>query len=367
MLRSSIGVFGAEQVILELARGLRKADIEPIIGVLENSSEFCRELAQKAQDLGLRAQIFPCRFPFDLATVVKIRKFIHENQVNLIHSHGYKSDFYALVGFHDRHIRRMATCHPWLETGISWRARFYTYLDKRLLKKFSQIVAISEEIKQEVLQAGIAPDKINLIENGIDLQRFSRPAAVSRRRELSIPEKGLVIGTVGRLSPEKGHAVLLQAAKLIFESYPDLYILIVGDGPERGKLEMISRETGIARRVIFTGVRDDIEEMLSLMDIFVLPSHSEGLPMALLEAMAAGKPLAASGIGAISRLIDHRRSGLLVPPGDPQSLAEALKELIDNPSTALTYAAAAREAVRQRYSAEHMTRAYLKVYLKLLY
>ena len=362
MLRSSIGVFGAERVILELAKGIEKSHFEPIIGVLENKNKFWAELAKTAEKSGLRTSRFGCAQPFDLKTLLQIRKYIKKNKIKLIHAHGYKANFYALMAAVCNRIPCIATCHPWTETDYSRKARLYTFLDKMWLRRMDDIVAVSDEVKEQLTFLNWQ-QKVDVIPNGIDWNRFNgRTDGLKVRAKVDFPDSDVVIGTIGRLVPEKGYSFLLRSARQICDSYSDTKIVFVGDGPLRRQLEQEVEELDLKSRVHFLGVRDDVPALLSRMDIFVLPSISEGIPMVLLEAMAAGKPIVATSVGAIPRIIRDRHTGLLVPPGDAETLASAIEFLLEDRRKAQDMAINARKEVQAKFSSTAMAQKYIERY-----
>ncbi|MFW9973295.1 MAG: glycosyltransferase family 4 protein [Candidatus Odinarchaeota archaeon] len=363
-LRSSNGFFGAENVIIELSRQLSNSNYHPVIGVIENSKNPHIELAEAAERYNIETEIFKCKGQFDISTANKIRGFIKQNEIEIIHSHGYKANFYALLAALFMKVNLIATCHPWIKINLI--IKFYSWLDKLLLNRFDEIVVISEEIKREILMSGVFESKITIINNGIDISRFMNN--YNRDEILKsfdiIPDK-IIIGTVGRLSEEKGHIILIEAAKKLLENFPNLIFMIVGDGPLRKELEAKVLDLGIQDHFSFTGISDDIPKALAAMDIFVLPSLTEGLPMALLEAMAATKPIIATDVGAIPKLIINGKNGRLIEPGDSNALIEATTFLLNNQNYTAHIAKKGYETVINKYSAKGMAEKYINIFDKL--
>ena len=292
-LISSRGFFGAENVVAELACSLEASGDSVIVGVFNNrhtGDAGSSELAEQAAKRGLRTKSFECGGRIDLRTVGAIRRFCRENGVEVIHSHGYKSNIYSYLANRSLKKRLVTTCHNWI--NASSRMSIYTKLDKFFLKRFDIVAAVSEDVKNQLLKAGIDPKKLRVIGNGINLEKFSKAGSARQktRESLGIPGDAVVVGTVGRLSPEKGYGFFLEAAKEVIAKKKNCFFLFVGDGEIRGSLEEKATALGIAGRVVFAGKRSDIPEVLSAMDVFVLSSLTEGQPMALLEAMAAGVP-----------------------------------------------------------------------------
>jgi len=363
MLRSSTGVFGAERVILELAKGLTNSKFQPIIGVLENKSTSWADLATAAEKSDFQVKAFKCRKPFDLRTALQIRKFIKEHQIATIHAHGYKANFYALMAVLFSKTSCVATCHPWTETDYSVKARLYTFLDKLWLKRMDDIVAVSGQVQQQLLTHKITAE---VIPNGIDIGRFNgHHKAGDLRDSFGFSKSDIVIGTIGRLVPEKGYTFLLNCAKNICKKYSNAKFIFIGDGPLRDQLQQQVEELGLQSNVIFFGIRDDIPAIISVMNIFVLSSISEGFPMVLLEAMAAGKAIVATSVGEIPGIIVDGQSGLLVPASDSDALTTAVDILLSDKQKIAELATAAREEVLAKYSSTRMAELYMKHYEKL--
>jgi glycosyltransferase involved in cell wall biosynthesis len=361
-LRSSIGFFGAENVIVELAKGLQHTGYRPIIGVFKNGSPAAEALAEAAQRHGIATTSFHDQRPFDHRAAGAIRSFIKENQIGLVHSHGYKANVYAQVVKRGMATRTIATCHPWTETTYSLKSRVYTRLDKFLLPRFDRVVAISEEVKTEVLQAKVPHHKVAVISNGIDLERFNASDEKQKiRAALGLPPQGIMVGTIGRLVQEKGQHLLIEAAARLAKNFSNVFYLIAGDGPLRQSLQDRARQAGLEERFIFLGVSDQIPQLLNLMEVFVLPSLSEGLPMVILEAMAAKRAIVATNVGAIPQVLRHQESGLIVKPNAIE-LADAIAYLLNHPATAHRFGEKAFDRVRDDYSSQKMTQAYVAVY-----
>jgi glycosyltransferase involved in cell wall biosynthesis len=229
----------------------------------------------------------------------------------------------------------------------------------------TRLIALTEAERDEHLQRGVGQrDQFAVIPSGIELDRFVQVANRygSRPEGFDCPPHATVIGSVGWLTPVKGHRVLLEAVALLRRSWPDLYVVIVGDGPLRKELMRRAGELGMANRLRLLGMRSDIPDCLAGMDVYVQPSLNEGMGRALVEAMAAGRPVVASRVGGIPSLIEHRRTGLLVPPGDPEALAHAIAELLEHPELARALGAQASESIEQTFSVSAMVRAVEAVY-----
>lgn len=368
-LRSSIGFYGAENVVMELAKGLLNSEYLPIVGVLQNSHNPHVEMVKVAKEYGIENKVFPCSGRFSIRTTMAIRRFALDNDIKIVHAHGYKADFYAYFATLGTKVKRIATCHPWLDKSGGFQIKIYTGLDKLfLVPRFHRLVAISDEMRKEILHTTVSPSKIITIQNGVDLKRFSGTATISEaRKRFGIPEATRVIGTVGRLSTEKGHACLLRAAQFLLADFTDLAFMFVGDGPQREPLAKQVADWGLQKKIFLTGICTNIPQALAAMEIFALPSLTEGLPMALLEAMAARKAIVATSVGTVPEVIRHNYSGLLVSPDDPFALAASIKYLLEHPLESKVMGERAHSAAVAAFSTERMAQNYVDLYDELLY
>ncbi len=227
-------------------------------------------------------------------------------------------------------------------------------LQRMAYRAATTVVANSQAARRMLEREGLAPASIAVIPNGIDTAAFAaRKAAVGIRTVI----------TIANLRAEKAHETVIGAAALLAPAFPEVRFRFVGDGPRRRVLEALASARGLERTIEFLGHREDVPALLADADVFVLPSRSEAFPNAAIEAMAAGLPVVASGVGGLLDLIDDGRTGLLVPPGDPEALAARLRSLILDPAHAAALGHEARQAVRQRYDFDRMVAAFEQLYL----
>jgi glycosyltransferase involved in cell wall biosynthesis len=360
-LISSGGLFGAERVAVELSKSLKKTyHCEPVLGVIRNVYNPHEEILEEAKSNGIEYAVFSCRSPLDLKLAFSIREFIKKNRIDVIHCHGYKSNFYGLLASKGQ-VPSVTTNHNWLTAH--WKLKTYCFLDSLWIRFFDRIVAVSNQVKKDMLRYKIPEEKICVIDNGIGLERFEKvDKANPIRDELGFDGKMRIIGTVGSLGIEKGHIYLLEAASQILGIVKDLRFLIIGDGPLRKPLEEKSEKLGIEKEVIFMGQRKDIPELLMAMDIFVLPSVREGLPMALLEAMAAKRPVIATRVGAIPKVIENEGIGVLVEPKDAIGLRDAIMNLLNDPARMSLLARGGFDRIYTDFSSDKMGKQYLELY-----
>jgi glycosyltransferase involved in cell wall biosynthesis len=353
---SSAGLYGAEHVVLNLMPALSRLGISGALACIDNPYSREQPLYERASELGIPAERVPCAGRLDGATIRALRGLLTKHPRALLHVHGYKSAFYALRARQTcAEIPVIATLHGWVTNTHA--LRLYRLVELWMLRRATCICIVAESMRRPLQKAGIPGEKIRLIENGIDMQRFHSRKPASLHGELNIPRDAFVFGGVLRFSAEKNPLGLLGAFRHIHAAAPQTWLVLAGDGPQRGEFERRAREAGIGDRVRLLGARNDPERIYPLFDCFVLPSLSEGLPLALLEAMACERPIVASRVGQVETVLEGLPARL-VPGGDTASLAEAMFRALDSRPPI----AAMRQRVEARYSVDRMACDYAQVY-----
>jgi len=356
-LISSEGYFGAENMLVTLAESLQKQACRCTVGVFSDSRSPHVEVAEQARLRGLEVELVPCAGRCDWRAVTHIRRLIAKHQADVLHPHGYKADLYAYAAARPRRMPIVATSHNW--PNPLWSTRAYAVLDRWVMRSFDRIAVVSDVVAEIIRRSGVRAEKVRMIFNGIDCERFQSAEATLRHAVVSDDET--LVGFVGRFVPEKGGEILLRAARMVLREHPQTRFALVGDGPSRAEWEQLAVELGIRRQVLFTGVRQDMPGVYASLDLFVLPSVCEAMPMCLLEAMAAGKAVIASRVGAVPKLIDEH-TGVLLNPGNTEALAGAIRALLRNPEQRSRFGQNASERVRQRFSSEAMAAQYRSLY-----
>ncbi len=363
-LVSSGGLFGAERVILNLAA--RTKDAVCYVGALHNVHNSHLEVIDEAKNLGLPTAVFESHGQLDFGTVFKIKRFLRDADIDIIHTHNYKSDILGFWASRFAGKKWVGTNHLWHSTD--GKLKFYETLDAFFLKFADKVTAVSQEIKDDLLRKGFKNEKVAVIDNGIHIEKFQndRNAGQLKRALFHLNEDSFVVAIVGRLAQEKGHDIFLKAAKTIVEKYPHVKFLIIGDGPLRGPLETMAVQLGLSRNVIFAGIRNDMPRVYAMCDLMVNASSIEGLPMAILEAMAARVPMIATRVGAIPKVIHDQKNGISLEPGDAGALARAMAELIEDAQKRERFAEAAYKDVCERFSDGRMAQRYREIYEEVL-
>jgi glycosyltransferase involved in cell wall biosynthesis len=331
---SSGGMYGAEAVILNLSRTLNAARHRSILGVFANHPEPNLQLHQAARREGIESHTIPSRGLFDRSVPAAIRALVQQTGADIVHAHGYKADVYVYLALRKSQIPIVSTCHTWYDNDTA--LRLYGAIDRWVLRSFAGVVAVSEEVRQRLFKSSVRKENVRLIPNGIDLRPFDIP-----KTHPDLP--ALRVGLVGRLSQEKGVDLFLQAAALVLAELPQTRFVVMGEGPQRPELEALIQQL-------------DIEHSAS----------QEGLPIALLEGMASCLPLVATAVGEVPSLVQDGRTGLLVPPEDVPSLAQAILTLLQDPTLRQRLGEAARALVADEFSADRMTADYLSLYQQVI-
>ena len=324
-------------------------------------------LEKEISSLGIPVRVFPeNRWGSGKIFLELLREFKKSN-FRIVHTHKYKDTILAapaakLCGI--RHVVR--TVHGLREPFEGLQAlkmSCYETIERTVHRSCVDVViAVSSQIEAKYKAEGEV-SRVACIRNGIDLEGKSTQTDRWRtRKELSVDSETCLIGTLGRLTPVKGIPYLLQAARILLRQGTNIKVLVVGDGSIRQDLFMQTRDLGISDNVVFVGHREDTDVLLQAMDIFVLPSLSEGIPMALLEAMAASRPIVASRVGGIPEIIEDGAEGFLVEPMDVNNLAERCRRLLESPDIARKMGEQGRKRVEREFSATAMADRVISVY-----
>lgn len=358
-LLSSTGFHGAENMAAELIKQLSIIGIKNYLGVLKSNNNSNLDILQKIKEYIVDGVILNCHGKFDLKIIPCIHQYIKKNEIEIIHSHKYKTNFYSLFSRFNTNCRLVSTCHNWL--GDSLNMRIYALIDKYILKGFDQVVGVSDDVFNEISKY-VSDRKIHKIGNGVDLSKYVRiNDKDDAKMQLGIKDKKL-IGFIGRLSEEKGVIFLLRAVKQLIEEKHNIFVMIVGDGDHKEELIAEAKRMRIESHINFTGARSDTPLIYSALDVFVLPSLREAFPMVILEAMACGTPVVATKVGDIPQIITDKVSGLIINVKDVEDLKNALNFMISNPDKAEYMATRALNDVKTKFSSFSMAQKYDAVY-----
>ena len=300
---------------------------------------------------------------FDRRIWPQLKDLVRTRQIDIVHGHDYKTNLLALLLARSCAIVPLTTAHGW--TGHSWRERrIYYPMDRRLAAWFPRAIAVSSDIKRQLVDRGADARRVDVILNAIDPDAFRRSADAGAqvRSELGLASGDLLVGAVGRLEPQKRFDLLLDASVDLCRANPHVHLAIVGDGSLRSALQAQIDGLGLGRRLRLLGHRDDIRELHSAFDLFVQASEYEGTPNAVLEAMAMETPLIATDVGGTSEIARPDVDGLIVPAHDVPALARAMTTAVADPAGATRRAASARARVESELSFSRRTRRLEDIY-----
>jgi glycosyltransferase involved in cell wall biosynthesis len=347
------GPGGAEQMLLRLAEAYRARGISQMVCLRKEGW-----LAEEVRRRGFKLVIRPLgRLP-DLGWLQAMRAVAVENGVQALHAHEFAMNVRAAMLAWNLGVPAVATVHG---KGY-YDEKFARRLSLRLASRHAVIVAVSRDIQNHLARrVGIDGERIVFIPNGIDTQRYRFDAGKRRRyrSEYGLREDQVLLGTLGSYYPVKGHRYLIDAMRQLTRSHPDLQLIMAGQGGLEEDLRNQVAELNLQANVRIIGYMEDAAGFLSALDIFVMPSLSEGLPLSLLEAAAAGRCIVASAVGGIPEFLIDRENGFLVPPGDSVALAERLSALVSDSEKRFSSGARATADAECKWSIERTADSYL--------
>lgn len=367
---------GAEKVSLNLLKNIDRSrfDVRPILLIRpwEKQNVFLSKIEEEGYDyLTIPVALYKKSEKREYLRVARCFKtfwsIAKKQELELIHTNGYFADLIGIPVARLQKIPIISTCHGFIKNDIKLFA--YNFLDHEVLRFTNKIIAVSQDIKNNLMRHGIRESKIVFIQNSVDTKMDSVCARLQRdqaRSALNLKEDDFVIGYVGRLSEEKGIRFLIQAMSVPVDSMLQMHLLVVGDGPQKIELENLVKSKGLAERVVFMGFQSNPEQWLSAMDVFVLPSLTEGTPMALLEAMSCGLPIIASAVGGIPDVIESGQNGLLIASGQPTEITNAIVTLSTSKGLRNNLGFEAQKTVRDAYNVCAWINKIEDEYLKLL-
>lgn len=308
----------------------------------------------------------------DIRALWALVGLFRREQPQIVHTHTSKAGVLGRVAAWLAKVPVIVhTPHGHVFYGHFGRLRSWIFMQvERVLSVLtSRLIALTESERDEHLQRHIGcAGHFAVVPSGIDLEKFrlARSRDVRRPGRFPWPPDAVVVGSVGWLTPIKGHRYLIEAAAGMLPTCPHLHVMIVGSGELRDELAAMGRRLGVGDRVHLLGHREDVEACLAAMDIFVLPSLNEGMGRALVEAMAAGLPVVATKVGGVPAVVQDRHNGLLVPPGNASALADALRSLLSRPEWMKQLGDAAQQSIGERYGTQAMVRSIEALYRESL-
>lgn len=348
---------GPDKTILRSPRYIDPAQLRMAAAYIHPEGDAGIEtIRQHAAAQGCELHTIAERGALDVRTFHRMLKLCRELDVTVWHGHDYKSNLMGLALRRLHPMRLVTTAHGW--THETARTRLYYRIDNHCLPRYEQVVAVSPLLEKHCRKLGIKANKLTYIPNGIELDQYT-PAPREAHDTFDI-------GVVGRLSVEKGVDRAIDTVATLVRKYPNVRLHLIGDGPQRAALEHRANELSLARHVTFHGWQKQTIPFYNRMDMLLLPSHTEGLPNAVLEAMAMNVPVAATDVGGVSDLLNDGQCGVMLQPTEPQAWPVVIAPLIVSPARREEFARRARRRVEQRFTFEKRMQSMLGVYERIL-
>jgi len=354
-LSSSSGPGGAETVVASVATGLDASRYRSVVCLFHDGW-----LRDRCERLGLETHVIPMNGMLDVGWLRRFGRLLRDRGVGLIHAHEFGANTYGTLAGRFAGVPVVATVHGRSYYADCGRRR----LAYRVVSHAAAMVAVSEDVKRFVTErTGVSAKRVRVVHNGIGPSRMVSTEARARvRADLGLGDGCRVVAVVGNLYGVKGHRYLLEAAPSILQACPSTVFLVAGGGEREAALREQARRLGIEARVRFLGFRDDVPALLAICDVFVLPSLSEGLSIAILEAMAAARPVVTTKVGGNPELVVDGETGLLVQGADARQLASAVIRILADPAEARRLGENGLSRVSNRFTIRAMVRQYEAIY-----
>ncbi len=347
---------GGQRQSFFLAKELERRGL-PFLFVVQPTSP----LHQKASAAGLPVFPLKIRSDFDLGAILRLAWAMKRRKCLLAHFHDAHS---AAVGLAAASLAKVR--YRVVTRRVDFPLKKNYFSRRKYGKKVDAIIAISEGVKKVLVEGGVGPKRIEVIPSGIDFSPFEEAHPSDYlRRELSFAADDYLVGIVAHLADHKGHKYLIQATRILKEHSPKIKLIIVGEGRLRIELDRQAKESDVEDIVFFLGFREDIPQILASLDVFVLSSYLEGMGSSILDAMASKLPVVATKVGGIPEVVADGETGFLVPPRNPEALAQAILKLHSDRALASRLGQRGYELVHQKYSAEAMAKKAVLVYEKI--
>lgn len=354
-LVNGFAIGGGEMKVLELVQRLDKDRYNITVcsvgqgGPLE--PEFRKAVA--------RVEIFSKKMSFDVSLVQKVARLMKEHHIEILQSTLFYAD---VIGAYAAYLANVPVVISW--EAVTGPFAFHHYWSYKLAaQKIDRIVAVSDDIRNKVIrERNLAEDKVITIHYGVDLKKFAPENQLLRRSDIGVSDSQIILGTVARFDHPKGHKHLIDAAPAIVQQYPDVRFVFVGDGPLRQEVEQQIHHLGFDRHFILLGFRRDVKQLLGLFDLFILPSLSEGLPNAVLEAMACSNPVVATAVNGVVEVVEDGKTGYLVPPANPERMANAVIRMLQSRELMKQMGIKGRERVANAFSVEQQMAKFETLY-----
>ncbi|MFL1405672.1 glycosyltransferase family 4 protein [Marinobacter sp. M1N3S26] len=358
------GFYGAERWVLALANNIDQDNIICDLAVTQESDKQDLTVAELYPREAGEVHYLSMSGRFDIQVVDSLVKVIKDRQIEIVHTHGYKSDILGLIAARRAGVKCLSTPHGF-SGDVGFKLKAFIRMGTFMLRYFDAVAPLSEELVDNMADFKVPARKVHFIRNGVDLNEIELSRDMGSEAPPSVVADDRVVGFVGQLIPRKGISELLEVFDGLHRDDPALKLQILGDGRQRAELEAQAAAMPSADAIDFLGFRPDRLELVSRFSLFVMTSTLEGIPRCLMEAMALGVPVAAYDIPGVDQLIEHEVTGLLAPLGDQRALKDCCRRLLEDPELAGKLVKAAREKIESTYSSRRMASEYQSLFAHL--
>jgi len=364
-VRDSSGIYGGERVILTLGKNLNSDVFDFKLLCMQRKDMRSQILVKYATEIGIDSLYLPTKGKFDWCAIKKLRVLFCNKNIDIVHSHDFKADFYVMLASYGLSLKRIATAHG--STRDSLVKRIYLEFNENFVyRRLDRVVAVSDDVAGGLKNRGLNPNKISVIQNGLDFD------LLRRRHNKPENDNGFFINPgkttfaiVGRMYPDKGHRFFLQAFDKIKREYPETHALMIGDGPDRESIADQIKALRLENFVTMCGVVNNMQEVYERINCLVIPSLREGLPYVLLEAAANRVPVLATAVGDIPQLIEDGKTGYLVKPGSAVEIEDRLVRFLSQKDNIKQMVENCYNVFERKFSADRMVRETENLYLSL--
>jgi len=346
---------GAEKQLTLLASGLPRIRFAPHVIALTRGGPYQTVL----EDAGIPVTVIGKRWKADISAYFRLKQTLRELRPDIVHTWLFAASAYTRLAMGKQPVCPVIVSERCVD---SWKSPWQLRLDRWLAPRTACIVGNSASVIEFYQQQGLPPDRLRVIPNGVELTRSGGMTAASVRQRLQLPENSFIAGYIGRLAVQKRVNDLVWAVETLRQIRPQFHLVLIGDGPERERLERFAESIGCAKNVHFLGHRNDAAMWISGFDAICLASSFEGMSNSVMEAMAAGKPVVVSDITANRELVTHEKNGLCVKLGDGVGYMQFFRRLMDEPDLGPRLGAAARQHMQDQFSVAKMVERYVELY-----
>jgi glycosyltransferase involved in cell wall biosynthesis len=357
-----VGFYGAERWILALVNNSDSDQVRHDLAVTDESSGQDLDILTQFPEGHGKTHRLTMTSRFDWSVVNKLCEIIRSREIDIIHTHGYKSDILGLIAARKCGIRCLSTPHGFGKP-TDLKLKLFIWLGSRMLRFFDRVAPLSQQLFDEVVGYGVKRGKVVYIQNAVDLSEVDRFRLIKGPKKASDSKK---IGFIGQLIPRKNVSDILDVFDRLNQIIPGLELQLLGDGESRRELEAQAGTLKSHQQIHFLGFRHDRMEFLKEFDLFVMSSRDEGIPRCLMEAMAMEIPVSAYDIPGIDQLVEHGKTGLLAEFGDRETLLSHWRTLLTDQDQASQLAANARSFVQEKFAGKRMAREYLDLFNSML-